>query len=137
MLLSRCVYWDAQVTSWSDDVGYAHEKLAKSSSTMQNSFRIVWVENRRPYRPANLDEKSVEDCLRFLSADRVRRRHFPGTPTSRPVSDVPLELVKSPGCYGLQVFFLVCFSIIFSLLYCLISTRRVMFSKIQWTDTQI
>ena len=37
-------------------------------------FRIVWAESRLPYRPANLDCKSVEDSLRFRSAERVRNR---------------------------------------------------------------
>lgn len=34
---------------------------------------IVWVESRQLCHSANLDSKSVEDCLWFLSSDRVRK----------------------------------------------------------------
>lgn len=37
-------------------------------------FQIVWAESHQPYCTANLDYKSVEDCLRCLSADKVRKR---------------------------------------------------------------
>lgn len=36
-------------------------------------FWIVWVESSQPYCPENLDCKSVEGCLCFLSADRERK----------------------------------------------------------------
>ena len=34
-------------------------------------FQIVWAVSRQPYHPAKLGCKSVEDCLRFLNADKM------------------------------------------------------------------
>ncbi|KAL7851972.1 hypothetical protein SRHO_G00177570 [Serrasalmus rhombeus] len=42
--------------------------------TVCSLFQIVWAESCRPYCPANLDYKSVENSLRYLSTDRVRNR---------------------------------------------------------------
>ena len=46
-------------------------------------FRSIWTESCQAYCPANDDRKSVEDCLQFLNADKVRK-HL-GTPTLQPV----------------------------------------------------
>lgn len=57
----------------------SHGRLPGSPAILNIIFYsllwVVWVESRRP---ANLKCKSIEDCLRFLSADRLRKWSFCG-----------------------------------------------------------
>lgn len=61
---------------------------------------ILWVEKCLPHRPANLDCKSVENCLQFLNADRLRKQSscgFVSMGCSPSVSDIPNYIVLQFG----------------------------------------
>lgn len=75
--LDLCLHWDQDVAKltwqWKAVMTGLVAALWEQRLTVCSLVWIVWVESRQLCHSANLDSKSVEDRLRFLSSDRVRK----------------------------------------------------------------
>lgn len=75
--LDLCLHWDQDVAKltwqWKAVMTGLVAALWEQRLAVCSLVWIVWVESRQLCHSANLDSKSVEDCLCFLSSDRVRK----------------------------------------------------------------